>query len=178
MGFQDTHDRRARCYAARGLGVTPLEKRGDETGGVVFVSQRFALFKECPRLIAFHANPSVLFSSCPPLLLDSVEPYYSMFQDVHAMIFVGFGFLMVFLHRYGYSAVGINFFLSCVAIQVCGGEGREAGEWSVSANMELPSPPYLVAPAGQPILVSLAACREVQRLNSLPPHHLPKAQGH
>lgn len=30
----------------------------------------------------------------------------SDFQDIHVMIFIGFGFLMTFLKRYGYSAVG------------------------------------------------------------------------
>ena len=30
------------------------------------------------------------------------------------MIFVGFGFLMTFLRRYGYSAVGFNFFTSAL----------------------------------------------------------------
>lgn len=42
---------------------------------------------------------------------------YPVFQDVHVMIFVGFGFLMTFLKKYGYSAVGYNFFLSALAIQ-------------------------------------------------------------
>ena len=42
--------------------------------------------------------------------------YYPMFQDVHVMMFIGFGFLMVFLKRYGYSAVGFNFFLAALAI--------------------------------------------------------------
>lgn len=32
------------------------------------------------------------------------------------MIFVGFGFLMTFLKRYSYSALGLNFFCSCVVI--------------------------------------------------------------
>jgi hypothetical protein len=38
-----------------------------------------------------------------------------MFIHVSIMIFVGFGFLMTFLKRYGYSAIGYNFMLSCFA---------------------------------------------------------------
>lgn len=33
------------------------------------------------------------------------------------MIFVGFGFLMTFLQRYGYSGVGFNFLLAAFGIQ-------------------------------------------------------------
>ena len=33
------------------------------------------------------------------------------------MIFLGFGLLMTFLHKYGYSAVGFNFLLAAVCIQ-------------------------------------------------------------
>ncbi len=32
------------------------------------------------------------------------------------MIFVGFGFLMTFLKHYSYSALGLNFFCSCIVI--------------------------------------------------------------
>ena len=39
-----------------------------------------------------------------------------MSVQVAIMIFVGFGFLMTFLKRYSYSAVGLNFFCSCVVI--------------------------------------------------------------
>uniref|UniRef100_A0A8C6A3X3 Ammonium transporter Rh type C n=1 Tax=Marmota marmota marmota TaxID=9994 RepID=A0A8C6A3X3_MARMA len=39
------------------------------------------------------------------------------FQDVHTMVFVGFGFLMTFLQRYGFSAVGFNFLLAAFGIQ-------------------------------------------------------------
>ncbi|ELK18261.1 Ammonium transporter Rh type C [Pteropus alecto] len=42
---------------------------------------------------------------------------YPSFQDVHVMIFVGFGFLMTFLQRYGYSSVGFNFMLAAFGIQ-------------------------------------------------------------
>ena len=33
------------------------------------------------------------------------------------MIFIGFGFLMTFLSRYGYSSVGYNFFTAIIAAQ-------------------------------------------------------------
>jgi ammonium transporter Rh len=42
---------------------------------------------------------------------------YAFYQDVHVMIFIGFGFLMTFLHAYSWSAVGLNFLLSALAIQ-------------------------------------------------------------
>ncbi|XP_026565192.1 ammonium transporter Rh type C [Pseudonaja textilis] len=42
---------------------------------------------------------------------------YPSFQDVHVMIFVGFGFLMTFLQRYGFGAVGFNFLLAAFGIQ-------------------------------------------------------------
>ena len=35
--------------------------------------------------------------------------FYPMFQDVHVMIFVGFGFLMTFLKKYGYGSIGYNY---------------------------------------------------------------------
>lgn len=33
------------------------------------------------------------------------------------MIFIGFGFLMTFLKRYGYSAIGLNLFVGALVIQ-------------------------------------------------------------
>uniref|UniRef100_A0AAY4ESC4 Ammonium transporter Rh type A n=1 Tax=Denticeps clupeoides TaxID=299321 RepID=A0AAY4ESC4_9TELE len=41
----------------------------------------------------------------------------SVFQDVHVMIFIGFGFLMTFLKRYGFSSVGINLLLAAFGLQ-------------------------------------------------------------
>lgn len=46
-----------------------------------------------------------------------VTKWYPFFQDVNVMIFIGFGFLMTFLKKYGYSAVGINFLLAALVIQ-------------------------------------------------------------
>lgn len=42
---------------------------------------------------------------------------YPMFQDVHVMIFIGFGFLMTFLKRYGFSSVGLNFMIASLSLQ-------------------------------------------------------------
>lgn len=39
------------------------------------------------------------------------------FQDVHVMIFVGFGFLMTFLKRYSFGAIGFNFLIGAFGLQ-------------------------------------------------------------
>ncbi|KFW12267.1 Ammonium transporter Rh type A, partial [Fulmarus glacialis] len=39
------------------------------------------------------------------------------FQDVHVMIFVGIGFLMTFLKKYGFSSVGINMLIAALGLQ-------------------------------------------------------------
>ncbi|XP_061193110.1 ammonium transporter Rh type A-like [Saccostrea echinata] len=54
--------------------------------------------------------------------LDTVSPspvgnVYPMFQDVHVMIYIGFGFLMTFLKRYGYSSVSFNLLLAAFSAQ-------------------------------------------------------------
>jgi len=42
---------------------------------------------------------------------------YPMFQDVHVMMLIGFGFLMTFLKRHGFGSVGFNFLLTVYVIQ-------------------------------------------------------------
>merc|ERR1712142_181765 len=42
---------------------------------------------------------------------------YPMFQDVHVMMLIGFGFLMTFLKRHGFGSVGFNFLLTAYVIQ-------------------------------------------------------------
>ncbi|XP_058038922.1 ammonium transporter Rh type A isoform X1 [Ahaetulla prasina] len=42
---------------------------------------------------------------------------YPIFQDVHVMIFIGFGFLMTFLKKYGFSSVGINLLIAALGLQ-------------------------------------------------------------
>ena len=54
---------------------------------------------------------------------------YSMFMDVHVMIFIGFGFLMTFLRKYGHSSAGLNFLVGAFVIQwhlLCGGFFKQA----------------------------------------------------
>ena len=60
---------------------------------------------------------SHLRADCALLLFRRVAYYYPMFQDVHVMIFIGFGFLMTFLHKFTFSSVGFNFLLAAIALQ-------------------------------------------------------------
>ena len=41
----------------------------------------------------------------------------AVYKDIHIMIFIGFGFLMTFLKKYGYGSVGFNLLLAAIAIQ-------------------------------------------------------------
>jgi len=52
-----------------------------------------------------------------PVASTDITNFYPVFQDVNVMIFIGFGFLMTFLKKYGYSAVGYNLLISAVTIQ-------------------------------------------------------------
>jgi ammonium transporter Rh len=38
-------------------------------------------------------------------------------MDVHTMMFIGFGFLMTFLKRYGYSSLGYNFLIAAFVLE-------------------------------------------------------------
>ena len=48
----------------------------------------------------------------------AVTTYYPVFIDVHIMIFIGFGFLMVFLKSHSWASVGLNFVIAAYAVQV------------------------------------------------------------
>ncbi|NXA00720.1 RHAG protein, partial [Nesospiza acunhae] len=48
---------------------------------------------------------------------DTSGGLYPHFQDVHVMIFVGFGFLMTFLKKYGFSSVGFNMLIAAFGLQ-------------------------------------------------------------
>jgi len=42
---------------------------------------------------------------------------FSLFQDIHGMMFVGFGFLMTYLRRYSFGSISFNFLLCAACIQ-------------------------------------------------------------
>uniref|UniRef100_A0A3B4CGI4 Ammonium transporter AmtB-like domain-containing protein n=1 Tax=Pygocentrus nattereri TaxID=42514 RepID=A0A3B4CGI4_PYGNA len=42
---------------------------------------------------------------------------YAVFQDVHVIVFLGFGFLATFLVRYGFSSVGFSMLIAAMAVQ-------------------------------------------------------------
>ena len=49
---------------------------------------------------------------------DEVQTYYPLYQDVHVMIFIGFGFLMVFLKTHSWTSVGFNMLIACYAVEL------------------------------------------------------------
>ena len=48
---------------------------------------------------------------------QTMAKQYASFQDVHVMIFVGFGFLMTFLKDYNWSSMGFTMMIASVVIQ-------------------------------------------------------------
>ena len=48
---------------------------------------------------------------------SEIDHLYPFYQDVHVMIFIGFGFLMTFLKKYTFSSVGFNFLIAVFAVQ-------------------------------------------------------------
>jgi len=42
---------------------------------------------------------------------------YTYFQDVHVMMYIGFGFLLVYLGNHGYSSISYNFMIGAVCFQ-------------------------------------------------------------
>ena len=44
--------------------------------------------------------------------MDLVQNLYPFFQDVHVMIFIGFGFLMSFLKTMSWTALSYNWIIS------------------------------------------------------------------
>ena len=56
-------------------------------------------------------------------MFNKYHVLFLVFQDVHVMMLIGFGFLMTFLKKYGFNSVAFNFLLTCFVI-----------EWSLLVN--------------------------------------------
>ncbi|KAH7730067.1 CBN-RHR-1 protein [Aphelenchoides avenae] len=65
-------------------------------------------------IFADYGSDAMPGGSSDPTYINSKYP---LFADVHVMIFIGFGFLMTFLRRYGFSSVSLNLLLASVTIQ-------------------------------------------------------------
>jgi len=88
--------------------------------GQILVIVLFALF------VNFDYNVGPAESNATSNLVEKgfdLERYYPMYQDVHVMILIGFGFLMTFLGKHGFGSIGFNFLLTCFVI-----------EWSILVN--------------------------------------------
>ena len=48
----------------------------------------------------------------------NTQRIYPLLQDVHVMIFVGFGFLMTFLKAHSYTSVTFNLFVAAWSMQL------------------------------------------------------------
>ena len=81
----------------------------------------FVLISEIIMIVAYALTveySAVAAGADADLSSEDLQAYYPFFQDVNVMIFVGFGFLMTFLHKYGFSSVGYNFVLAAFSVQI------------------------------------------------------------
>eukprot|EP01023_Acetabularia_acetabulum_P015776 TRINITY_DN1771_c0_g2_i5.p1 TRINITY_DN1771_c0_g2~~TRINITY_DN1771_c0_g2_i5.p1 ORF type:complete len:449 (-),score=104.13 TRINITY_DN1771_c0_g2_i5:1938-3284(-) len=110
---------------------------------------------------AFAASLSIILVAlivCMFIFVDyesgagDVDQIYFWYIHVAIMIFVGFGFLMTFLRRYAFGAVGLNFLASCVmmmeAIIIIGLFTYGAAYQSVKVDIELITEAAFCAGAG------------------------------
>eukprot|EP00877_Chromochloris_zofingiensis_P007162 jgi/Chrzof1/269/Cz01g09120.t1 len=100
-----------------------------------------------PSVLAVSAVMLALFAAftrydVPESYNSQVQQYYTWLLDVEMMIFIGFGSLMTFLRKYSYSAVGLNFFASCLvmveAILCLGATQQVWGHAATHISLNLP----------------------------------------
>jgi hypothetical protein len=54
-----------------------------------------------PSIVTYENGTIWVKHETPEARHRGIADFYSMFQDIHIMIFIGFGFLMTFLRKYG-----------------------------------------------------------------------------
>merc|ERR1711871_1562516 len=94
-------------------------RRGSVPANIVFMCVwqlimllRFAFFTEYKNEVLFDTRANAGAES-----ELQMTGRYGHFQDVNVMIFIGFGFLMTFLKKYGMSALSLNMMVAVFAIQ-------------------------------------------------------------
>ncbi|XP_037007155.2 ammonium transporter Rh type A isoform X1 [Artibeus jamaicensis] len=87
----------------------PLMAIGLEVGMIVLFA--FFVEYEVDQDIYQHPNSTMAQN------VDGFIELYPVFQDVHVMIFLGFGFFMTFLKKYGFSSVGIHLLIAALGLQ-------------------------------------------------------------
>ena len=106
----------------RGTRVSRVDRRrgcaclGIQVAAVLGVWQQSARRGVCQRArVALPLTVSLCVLALGSVFGAAVARFYGMFIHVSIMIFIGFGYLMTFLKRFGYSALGINMLLAVVA---------------------------------------------------------------
>lgn len=82
-------------------------------------SRAWAVITKCGATCAKNETikPISIYNDFNYALLNNNKSFFTGFQDVHVMIFVGFGFLMTFLKRYSFGGVGFNFLIASFGLQ-------------------------------------------------------------
>lgn len=71
------------------------------------------LIRSKHKTLAFNYVTKIIYL----LSLISNDSYRADFQDIHVMIFIGFGYLMTFLKKYGFSGSAFNLLVAALTIQ-------------------------------------------------------------
>lgn len=108
-GFDTRSGRKSSLSAAQaGLNLVQYNKNVKRNLGVLAVLEIVILI-----LFATTVEVSTILKS--PVTNVAI---YGWFQDVHVMIFIGFGFLMTFMKKFGFGAVAFNMLLAVIALQL------------------------------------------------------------
>ena len=85
----------------------------------------FAFFAKYEKNATTSTGPNLYPSKCAILFqnysrlwsFDKVTLDFQVFMDVHSMMFVGFGFLMTFLKRYGFGSLTFNLLIASFVLE-------------------------------------------------------------
>jgi ammonium transporter Rh len=100
----------------------------------------------CYFVLTQHTGNPTEIAAADARFTGQVDRYYFAYSGVAFMIFIGFGFLMSFLRRYSFSAIGYNMLISAVAAEwgiICMAFFHHAAEDS-NTHVTIMSIPWLI----------------------------------